>query len=332
MRDVLRRAIGTVVIASLVGFAAGPVRANDPAPTREQVSERTAGLLAVWPSLWSNIGSLRVRLEERLLSSGEFSGARARWFRTGLTVEAGGPVTDRLSLGVSPSFAYETLTFDGSDTFTSSPSQDRSSRFDDFLDASLRVGSSYRFDHGLGLELVTSATIRQEVGAAFDESLRIGGSLAGTYRRGKWLRLRLGLGLGADLGDGKLRVSPVYRIKLRPHPDLSLEASGLRGAIVWDALPILQLAIAGGMESTQYRLDHRKGPPSGLGSGALQRRQADVRLETVYRYRKWLRIRADVGVALEQELSVLDEDGSELDRRNERDPSLILGLRFELRR
>jgi hypothetical protein len=161
--------------------------------------------------------------------------------------------------------------------------------------------------------------------------LIVGGSVGGTYRRGSWLRLRLGVGVGSDLGDGKLRVAPVFRVQLRPRPDLMFESSGLKGLIAWDVTRRLQLAVAGGLESTQYRLDRRRGPPVGLGSGALQRRQSRVGLEADYRIRSWLRVRGDVGIALLQELTVLDEDGAEIDKREEHDPSPLVGIRFEIR-
>ena len=71
---------------------------------------------------------------------------------------------------------------------------------------------------------------------------------------------------------------------------------------------------------------------TGLGSGVLQRRQARIGLEADYRIRSWLRAHGDVGIALVQELTVLDEDGAEIDKREERDPSPLVGIRFEIRR
>lgn len=327
----LRILVEAVVVSSMLALFAGTSRANDPAPSPEQLTERTEELRSVWSVFQENVASLRLGIDERLVSAGEFGRARARWFRTGFSVEGGGPITDRLQLGVSPSVAIETLSFDGSDTFTTSAASGRSTRLDDFLDAALRIGGSYRFDHGLGVELVSSSTLRQERGAELVESLIVGGSLGGTYRRGSWLRLRLGVGVGSDLGDGKLRVAPVFRIQVRPHPQFMLESSGLKGSVAWDASRRLQLALSGGLESTQYRLDRRRGPPVGLGSGALQRRQASVRIEADYRIRSWLRVRGDVGIALVQELTVLDEDGAQIDKREERDPSPLVGIRFEIR-
>ena len=332
MLDVSRTIFVSLVVASMLGSAARLSRADDAAPTPEQVTERATDLLAAWSTFQSNVARLRYGIDEHLVSAGEFDGARARWFRTGLSVEGGGPITDRFQLGVSPTVAFETLTFDGSDTFATSIENGRAIRFDDFLDAAFHIGGSYRFDRGLGVEFGTSANLRQETGAAVDESLTVGGSLAGTYRRGRWLRLRLGVGMGADLGDGKLRASPTYRIQLRPHPEFMLEVSGLTGSIAWDASRLLQLALAGGLQSTQYRLDRRGGPPTGLGSGALQRRRASIGLEAQYQILSWLRIRSEVGIALVQELSVLDEDGAEIDARHERDPSPLVGIRFEVRR
>ena len=332
MPDASRALFASVVLASMLGLVAGPSRADDPAPSPEQLTERTEELRSVWSTFQDNIASLRFGIDERLVSAAVFDGAQARWFRTGFSVEGGGPVTDRFQIGASPTLAIETLSFDGSDTFASSLLKGRSTRLGDFLDAALRVGGNYRFDHGLGAELITSASLRQERGAKFAESLIVGGSLGGTYRRGSWLRLRLGVGVGSDLGDGKLRVAPVFRIQLRPHPDFMLETSGLKGLVAWDASRRLQLALAGGLESTQYRLDRRRRPPAGLGSGALQRRQTRIGLEADYRIRSGLRVRGDVGVALVQELTVLDEDGAEIDKREERDPSPLVGIRFEVQR
>lgn len=315
----------------MLAFVAATARAEDPAPSPEQLTERTEELRSVWSTFQSNVASLRFGIDERLVSAGVFDGARARWFRTGFSVEGGAPITDRFQIGLSPTVAIETLSFDGSDTFASSLVGHRSTRLDDFLDAALRLGATYRFDHGFGAEILTSTTLRQERGAEFAESLIVGGSVGGTYRRGSWLRLRLGVGVGSDLGDGKLRVAPVFRVQLRPRPDLMFESSGLKGLIAWDVTRRLQLAVAGGLESTQYRLDRRRGPPVGLGSGALQRRQSRVGLEADYRIRSWLRVRGDVGVALLQELTVLDEDGAEIDKREEHDPSPLVGIRFEIR-
>jgi hypothetical protein len=316
----------------MLAFVAPTARAEDPAPSPEQLTERTEELRSVWSTFQSNIASLRFGIDERLVSAGVFDGARARWFRTGFSVEGGAPITDRFQLGLSPTVAIESLSFDGSDTFASSLVGHRSTRLDDFLDAALRLGATYRFDHGFGAELLTSTTLRQERGAEFAESLIVGGGLGGSYRRGSWLRLRLGVGVGSDLGDGRLRVAPVFRVQLRPRPDLMFESSGLKGLIAWDVTRQLQLAVAGGLESTQYRLDRRRGPPVGLGSGALQRRQSRVALEADYRIRSWLRVRGDVGVALLQELTVLDEDGAEIDKREDHDPSPLVGIRFEIHR
>jgi hypothetical protein len=305
------RLFASVVVAIGLGEAR-PGRADPPdapAPSKEQVSERTADLLAVWSSLQSNVARMRLSISQDLVSSGEFAGARARWLRTGLAIEGGGPITERASIGISPRIAYENLSFDGSDRFTTSPGGERFDRFEDFLDASLSVG------------LVTAVNLRQEVGAAFDDSLRVGTSIAGTYRRGRWLQSRLGVGIGADLGDDKLRVSPVYRIRLKPRPDLTLEASGLRGKIEWDL-----------RRDKQYRLDKRGRPPEGPGAGALQRRQTSVGLGFVYRFQDWLRISGSLGVVLEEKLTVIDEDGDKLDERQNKDPSVIAGLRFQLRR
>lgn len=299
-------------------------------PTTEQVVERTGGILAVWESLREGESGMRVRLEPGLVSSGKFDGSRILWFRTAMSIEGGLPLSDRIDFGISPSFATEQLIVKRSDDFIVDQ-QGGASTISDFIDGSLSVGGRIRFDRGFGAELATRASVRQEVGASFDESLRVGGSMAATYRRGRWLQLRLGVGLGTDLGDRKLRVSPVYRIVVRPRPDLTLQASGLSGGIEWAFSKKTAFSLSAGVDSTQYKLERRLSPPTGLGDGSLQRKQTEVVFGVTHRLKKWLRISADLGLTVSQELSVLDQDGLEIDGRTDHSVTPTFGLRFEFR-
>lgn len=303
---------------------------NDVSPTREQVTERTEGLLAVWDALRSNVAGMRVRVDQDLLSSGEFDGARTWWVRSGLELEGGLPVGERLAIGIAPSFAWERLVIDGSDDFVISQ-EARDTRFTDFYDSRLRVGARYRIDDQWGAEAVTGFSARHEQGADYADAIQGGGSVAVTYRRGSWLRLRLGLGLGADLADGDLRLSPVYRIQIRPAPGWMIESSGLGGQVEWDATPRTTLSLGGDVDGTQYKLDRRGQPPAGSGDATLQRRQARVDLGIVHRLSESLRLRGGLGLVLDEQLSVLDEDGVEVDDRVERDPSVVLRFTLDLR-
>ncbi len=320
-----------LVMCLLIGFPGNAGANDDLRPTPEQVRDRNVTLQSLGESLWKQISRLQVGIDNSLVSTAEFQGARAAWYRVGLTIEGAAPVSDRASVSVSPSIAFERLDFAGSDNLILSR-MGRDGDLDRFLDGSLRAGASYRFDHGLGLEAVAAGNFRQEVGASFEDSLSVGGSLAGTYRRGKWLRLRLGLGIGADVADGELRLTPVYRIQIRPHKDWSLETSGLNGSVAWDYSKSLQLSLSGALQGTQYRLNRRGRPPTGLGSGTLQRRQTIVETTAVYRVSRWLRLQGEVGVVVREELSVLDSNGRELDVRKENDPSFITSFRIEIRR
>lgn len=309
---------------------AGNAYGEDRGPTTEQVVERTGGLQSVWDALLNRESGLRLRLEPAVVSSGKFNGSRIGWYRVGGAVEAGFAISDRVQVAFSPSFAYERLDVDGRDDFIVGRFG-RDASISDFLDGSLSIGGNYRLEKGWGAEIVTSASVRQESGAAFADSVRVGGSLAATYRRGKWLRLRLGIGLGTDLGDRKLRVSPVYRIVVRPLPDWSLEMSGLSGSVVHDFTNKTAIELTGGVDSTQYKLERRSLPPQGLGDGVLQRRQARLQLGIIHRFRSWFRVGAEFGLVFREELTILDEDGTEVDERTDRSPSPIARLRFELR-
>lgn len=320
------------ILACLGGalLTAHNANADDLDPTREQVTEREKGYLSVWEAMRARDSGLRVRLEPALVSSGKFDGARIGWWRAGVSVAGGMPLSERVSLGISPSFAYEQLVLKRSDDFIISE-EGRDSDVADFVDAALNIGANYRFNGGFGAEISSRASVRQEIGAAADEALQIGGSLAATYRYKKWLLLRLGVGLGTDIGDGKLRITPVYRIMIKPTGDLRLETSGLGGRAEWQATKRFSLILSGGVDGTQYKLKRRAQPPSGLGDGSLQRRQTEIVLGAEYRAQKWLRIAADLGFVIAQELQVLDQRGRVVDQRTDDSLSPSFRLRFDFR-
>lgn len=332
-RERIAPVVGVAATMLVFGAAMRPSAASadaaDLAPTREQVAERDRGIGALWNTFRTRAAGLRTHLDQGLVSSGEFDGARTWWLRSGVALEAGVPIGERVEIGLSPSFAWERLLVEGSETFVFAQSG-RERRFTDFLDSSLRVGARVMLDERWDLELATGFSSRHEDGARYAESARAGGSLAFSYRRGRWLRLRLGVGLGSDIDDGKLRVSPVYRIVLRPLPNWSLEASGLGGAIEWDARPSSRLALTGGVDGTQYRLERRGQPPVSGGQGTLQRRQSTVGLELRETLNDHLRLRLGLGLVLREELTVIDEDGVDVDSRRNRDPSVTLRFGIEL--
>ena len=58
MLDASRTLFASVVLASMLGLVAGPSRADDPAPSPEQLTERTEELRSVWSTFQDNIASL----------------------------------------------------------------------------------------------------------------------------------------------------------------------------------------------------------------------------------------------------------------------------------
>lgn len=317
---------GALAAAIGLGWLGPPAAAAQNAdPTTEQVTERTRSFLALWDLLRTRAAGLRIRADQDLISTGEFDGAQLAWLRTAFSVEAGTPVTDSLSVAFSPAFAWEHLIVEGGEDFVVSQQQ-RDTRLTDFYESSFRLGASYRIDESWGLELVGAYSARHESGADYTDAGQAGGSLAVTYRRGNWLRLRLGLGLGSDIADSELRFSPVFRIQIKPHPRWTIESSGLGATVEWETTRRLTLAFGGHVDGTQYRLDRRGSPPAGSGDATLQRRQARVDLDLTYRFHDKLRLRTGLGLVLDEELSLLDEDGFDVDSRHNRDPSVIVGV------
>ncbi len=307
-------------------LVARPSAANEIGPTAEQLTERTLGVSALWDSLIERSAGLKIRLAEDLVSSGEFNGASTLWWRTAIGIQAGAPLTDKINIGISPGFAWERLDVNGNDDFVISRAG-RDVRLDDFYDSSLRIGANYEWNEKWGGEFITSFSARHESGADYFNSSQAGGSIAVTYRRGSWLRLRLGVGMGADIADSQFRISPVYRIVIKPAPGWSIESNGLGGTIEWDATRKTTFSLGGKVEGNQYRLDRR----AEVGDATLQRRQARVDLGTVYRWNKHLRIRGRLGVVLNEEISLVDDDGEESDERENKDPSVIFGITLDIR-
>ena len=326
------RSVGLAAIGlSVVLARPGLVAAQDRGPSRAQVTERTEGLTGLWELLRARAAGLRVRFRQDLLSTGEFEGSRLAWTRSEVGLEAGAPLFDgRISLGISPSFAWERLSVSGNDAFLVSRSG-REEDFTDFYDSGLRLGTRFDLPRGFGLEALAGWSARHERGANVLDGSQVGGSLSATYRRGRWLRLRLGLGLGADLDDRRARFSPVYRIVVRPHPRVAVESSGLGATIEWDATDTTLLSIGGHADSTQYRLDKRGNPPAGAGDGTLQRRQTRIDLGLLHRFGPHLRLRGRVGVVVDEEIELTDGDGITTERRRNRDPSAQLMVGVDLR-
>ena len=165
-----------------------PVLADDRGPTAEQFTERTQTFGALWDALWRRTAGLKIRVSDELVSTGEFDGARVTWLRSGFSIEGGAPITDSLSMGLSPFFAWEHMRVDDRGDFAESLTG-RDDRATDFYESGLRIGAAYTWNEEWGGELVTGFSARHESGARYvDLSHR----LSGTFR------LRGGLGIVLD--------------------------------------------------------------------------------------------------------------------------------------
>jgi len=192
----------------------------------------------------------------------------------------------------------------------------------------LRLGG--RFDLGYDLEAVvtTGLSARHEIGAEFKDSLAYGGSLALDYRRGEWLRLRLGVGLGTGIDRDGLAVSPVFRLRIRPIPGVWLETDATSGRIEWDQSSRLTLSLFGGVDSKRFRLAYRN---EAFDTGSLEVRRSEVGVGLRIRLGSKVRIKIETAVVLGQHLSFVDENRRTIDALDTNEPSAALRVAFDWR-
>lgn len=304
-----------------------PVRA-DSSEDREQVTEQARTLRNLWFGFTDQLGGLRIRLVQASYVGSEYDDTRVDWQALGLAVSGAVPLPNRreaLALSLSSNLAIPLV--DGSNDFLTLPGT-RDDPLDELLDSAIRLGG--RIELGRGFELIASTSLvaRHELDADFSDSLAGGGSLAFDYRRGRWLRLRLGAGVGTGLDSSKARVTPVFRLRLRPHPRVWLETDGTTGQIDWDVSRRLGLRLFGGIDEQRYRLARRSGA---VGSGSLELRRHELGIGVIYRISRRIRARVEAVVVLGTHVSVLDRKRNTLDGRDSREPSGALRFSFAWR-
>ena len=316
-----------LVVVLTSAWNAAPALAQS-GETREEITEQARNIRSLWLGFQDQIAGVRVRLSEDAYVGAEFEDTDLDWYRTGIAFEGALPLRDLNSgIAVSLSTAILIPVADGTTGIVDlrGPPNDP---FDEFLDSAFRLGG--RFDLGYDLEAVvtTGLSARHEVGAEFMDSLAYGGSLSLGYRRGEWLRVRLGVGLGTGIDRDGLTVSPVFRVRIRPVQGVWLETDGTSGRIEWDQSSRVTLSLFGGVDSKRFRLAYRN---EAFDAGSLELRKSEVGVGLRIRVGSKIRIKIETAVVLGQHLSFADENRQTVDSLDTNEPSAALRVAFDWR-
>jgi len=324
-----------LLFAFLALAAPGALADTDVDETREQLTEQARNIRRLWLDFQDQVAGLRVRLDQGADVGARYDDTEVHWLRTRLSVTGGLPLPSEADsnganrgVAVGLSSALIRPEIDGSRDFLDLPGAD-DDPLDELLDSSFRLGGELPIGWGVSGVLVTGLTARHEIGADLKSALAVGGSLALRYRRGEWLRVRLGVGLGTNIDQASLSATPVFRLRVRPVPRLWLETDITSGRIEWEATPRLTTVAFAGIDSKRYRLAERGGS---VGAGSLELRKTEVGIGVQVRIGAHFRIRGEAAVVVGTHLTVFDEDGNRVDARDTRDPSGALRISFEWRR
>jgi hypothetical protein len=296
---------------------AAPVFA-DVDDTQEQILEQDRTSRGLWFALQEGIAGLRVRISEDVNAGAQYDDTSVDWFRTGFALQGALPIPTLASgLGLSASTAVVSPVVHGSSRLFDLPGA-KDDPLDDLLDSALRAGVRIEIGKGFALAMGSGVSARHEIGADLQSALAVASSVGVAYRRSDWLRLQVGVGFGTSIDRAKLRVSPVFRIRVRPAPGVWLEASANEGRIEWQATERFELSLYGGIDSKRYRLSNRGGS---VGAGSLELENSEVGIGIRTGIGRHLRIRGELGVFLGQHIAVLDDDGNTVDAKDTNEPS-----------
>jgi hypothetical protein len=269
-----------------------------------------------------------VRLSQETFAGTEYGDTNLHWQSVGLSVTGALPLPgDELRVATSASTTLLVPTVGGSQRFLSPPGA-HNAPLEELLDSALGLGSRLELGHGFRLTASAGLSARHELGAEFTSAIATGGSLALDYRRADWLRVRVGAGLGMGIDRARLAATPVFRLRLRIHPQIWLETDATSGSIEWALSQRLYLRVFGGVDSKRYRLSKRSGR---LGAGSIELRRSEVGIGIESRIGQSLRLTIGAIVVLGSHLSLLDENRKTIDARDTREPAGALQISFEWR-
>lgn len=314
-------------LASLfsITLGAGPAFA-DVDESEEQILEQARTSQGLWDTVQDSIAGLRVKLSEDVNAGAEYGDTGVDWYRTGLSLEGALPIRKLdTGFGISLSSAVISPVIHGSSQLFDLPGTN-DDPLDNLLDSSLRTGLLVEVGHGFSLAVNSGLSARHEIGADLQSALVVASSFGIDYRRNNWLRLQLGVGLGTSIDRADLRVSPVFRIRVRPVQGVWIEAGPNGGQIEWAATDRIDLSLYGGIDSKRYRLSNRGGS---VGAGSLELANSEVGIGIRTRVARDFRIRGEIGVLLGQHMTVVDDDGNTVDAVDTNEPSAAIRITIE---
>jgi hypothetical protein len=317
-------AMPLAVLLSVCLVHAPPARAQT-TERQEQILEQARFGRDLWLELRERLAGLRIRGEQDFLLGARYDDTDLDWLRSGLAFGGGIPIGSRFDgIAFSLSTAVVDPIVDGSPNILDLPDTD-DDPFDPLLDSAFGLGTRFELPLHFDVEINAGLAARHEIGAQLSSALATAGSVALGYRRGEWLRLRLGVGLGSTIERADLKVSPVFRLRVRPVPGVWLETDGTTGRIEWQATPRIELSLFGGVDSKRYRLAKR-GPT--IEAGSLELAKSEVGLGVRMPLPGDLRLQLQTAVVLGQRITLFDEDRNEIDARDTREPTFGLRLRL----
>jgi len=250
----------------------------------------------------------------------EYDNTKVNNSHSRFTFEMGAPLSRVVAIGARVRFGVRAFHFDGDGQFIDS-GRSSGEPFDELFEYSATLGARIRLIDWLDLEVAGRGISRIEEGATFGSGLEGGGSLSFLGRYQDWVVLRLGVGLQSNFEGSSVKVSPVFRLRMRLHERLWAETGGRNGRLEWTMTDRVRIDLFGGIQGGRYRLEDRHDGPGGVGEGTLRLRQADVGLATRIELWKTLRVLFEAGVVLSQSLEFEDEDGDSIDKRETREPA-----------
>lgn len=280
--------------------------------------------------------AIRLRLESELLpGAGLEDRGAVTMLRSGLRGRTAIPVSSRLTLQALARYASTLYAFDGKQDFFGGARRRSSDPFAPLHDAALSLQSAFLLHESGHLifrgerwsllgELFGRA--RWETGA-FENGLLGGGGLAFGYEFPGRLQLALGVAVRTQVAESGLGVDPVFSVRWRVTKQLTLRTRGRGGLIEYHWNRRLMTYATVFQNGQSWRLDQRRGVPSGT---VLSDQQLRCGLGLEWRPHRRLRIHLEAGAIATRTIALDAKDSRSLSRIDG-DPSGYMVLSLEIR-
>lgn len=239
---------------------------------------------------------------------------------SGFDVVFAAQAAERLRVSVDLGFEWSNYDFD--DAAGLIPGE--SDPFNDLYALNLKGYGVYAFDDRWSMTVGGFGEAAGEIEADFADGVT-GGFFGGVgYAFSKDLFLTLGAGFWTRLEDDPV-VLPFVTLLWRIDERLRLEVNGVRGSLTWTVNEQVELALRGGAEYRQFRLDDSR---AAFESGVVRDFSVPLGLEVAWRPTARLRLSVEGGAIVYQQMKFVDDGGEEI-REFNTDPAPYVGVRVE---